>query len=184
MINLLPQTLKEEVAYSRKNTTVMRYLKLGIMVSVMLVAILYGARYYLNQQIAQTQNSIANKQLQIGHYKSLQHDAKLVNARLVSIQKVQTGQAKFSLLLSDLAQYMPKGTAITSLTLTGDDKKPVRLTVEAQDYKTALGFRDSIARSQRISAADIETIEATTDAAGKTTYKVTITFTFSPGAAK
>ncbi|HEX7259495.1 MAG TPA: hypothetical protein VF272_01020 [Candidatus Saccharimonadia bacterium] len=180
MINLLPPEIKTQVAYSRYNRSLLRYLWLTLLLALILAGSLLAATYFLNQDIKRIDTDLAAKQHQIKAYESLQAKAKATGARLASIGTIQKNQAKFSILLADLAQYMPQGTAISSIILTGDDKQPVRLTVNAVDYKTALSFRDSIARSPRISAADIENIkrQPTND------YAVVVVFAFKPGVAK
>ncbi len=183
MINLLPPTIKQEIIYSKRNKVLLRYTYISVGVMLVLAGALVGARFALNQQISAADKRLADKQITIDSRKSLEADAKKLNARLTSIQTIQKNQAKFSVLLSDLAQYMPTGTAISSISLTGEDKKPVKLTVTAVDYKTALGFRDSIAKSKRISAADIEDIRGV-PVGLKSTYTVTLSFLFNPGSAK
>jgi len=183
MINLLPPEVKTANRYARYNAVAVRYIGLTIMVLVVLAGAQLGSRYYLNQRIKATSDNIAATQRQIGTYRNLQTQAATLNTRLAAIQTIQKNQAEFSTLLSDLTKYMPVGTSISSITLTGDDKQPVRLSVKATDYKTALGFRDSIARSPRISAADIETVSAT-GAGASSSYNVTVVFAFNPGEAK
>jgi Tfp pilus assembly protein PilN len=183
MINLLPPNFKQEVRFSKRNAILRHYLILTFGVTIVLAGALLAARYYLNTQISAVNARLADKQIQIDSHKDLEAKAKKLNARLASIQTIQKGQAKFSVLLSDLAVDMPQGTAITSLSLTGDDKKPVKLTVQAVDYKTALGFRDSITKNKRISAADIEDIHGA-PSGNRTVYTVTVSFLFNPGAAR
>ena len=183
MINLLPPDIKSEITYSKRNALLMRYVKGTVAISLLLAGALLGGRLLLNQQVKEVDARMADKQTQIASYSKVEKDAKKLNERLTSIAGIQKSQSKFSVLLSDLAQDMPQGTSITSIILTGDDKKPVRLIVHAQDYKTALGFRDSIVRSKRISAADIENIQAIQEN-GQNLYQVTVSFTFNPGAAR
>jgi Tfp pilus assembly protein PilN len=185
MINLLPPAIKQEVVYSHYNRVVLRYLKLVLVLFVLLAGSLLAGRYYLNQQISHTDADITDKQKQVATYKGLQTQAVSINNRLTAIQSIQKSQAKFSVLLADLAQFMPQGTAIASLTLTGNDKQPVQLTVTAVDYPTALSFRDSIARAPRISAADIQSINPQPLVDGKAgLYNVVVVFAFNPGGAK
>lgn len=181
MINLLPPAIKQELMYSRYNAVIIRYLKLVVAIFLILAGALFGGRWYLNEQISATEASIKTKQDQIASYKELETKALKLNQRITSIQAIQKSQSKFSILLADLAQNMPQGTSISSISLTGDDKKPVRLTVKAVDYKTALGFRDSISKSKRISAADIDDIKKDSES---NLYTLTMTFAFSPGQAK
>lgn len=181
MINLLPPAIKEEIKYSKYNAIIIRYLKLVVFVCALLAGILLSGRWYLNQQITATEASIKGKEEQIAKYKELETKAQKLNQRINSIQAIQKSQSKFSVLLADLAQNMPQGTSISSISLTGDDKKPVRLTVKAVDYKTALGFRDSITKSKRIGAADIDDIKKDPESS---LYTLTMTFSFNPGQAK
>ncbi len=181
MINLLPPHLKEEIAYSKRNALMRRYVVVALVLAVVLVGGLLGGRYYLNRQVANTNAAIAVKQRQIAQYAGLANQASTLGERLTAIGAIQKNQAKFSELLSNLAAVMPQGTAISSLTLTGNDKQPVQLTVAATNYANALAFRDSIIASKRISAADIESI---TPGAVAGTYNVIVTFAFNPGEAK
>ena len=182
MINLLPPAIKEEIAYSKRNAIMRNYVILVATIAIVLAGMLVGARYYLNGQITAKQQDLSTKQLQIDKYTAVENQASALNGRLAAIKTIQASQTKFATLLSDLAQYMPPGTALTSLTLTGNSKLPVQVTVLANDYATALSFRDSIIRSKRISAADIESI--TPAAGGPGAFALTAVFAFSPGEAQ
>lgn len=183
MINLLPPAHKEEVLYAKHNAAMLRYIFLVIAILAVLAGGLIGARLYQQHQIAVAQADVDAKTAATHKYAPLEQKAGLLSSRLASIQTIQKNQSKFSILLNDLAQYMPQGTAISSITLTGDYTKPIRLTVTAVDYKTALSFRDSITRSKRISAADIETV-GTSGTTKNSNYQVVVSFAFSPGGAK
>jgi Tfp pilus assembly protein PilN len=182
MINLLPPDLKEQIAYSQRNALMRRYILLSTTVWLILAGALVASGYYLNNQIKTAQQQVSAKQQQIASYSQLQTTAAGLTSRLAAIQSIQKNQAKFSALLSNLAQSMPQGTAITSITLTGNASQPVQLTVSAVNYQTALGFRDSLTKSKLISAADIESI--TPQTSGPAPYTVTVTFTFNPGDAQ
>ncbi len=183
MINLLPPQLKEEIAYSRRNTVLRRYIILSLIVVVLLAGMLVAAGYYLNQQIAAAQQQINQKQQKVASYHQLEQQARTLTARLHAIHAIQGSQTKFSVLLADLAQVMPQGTAIDSITLTGNSSQPVQISVEAVNYQTALGFRDSLTQSKLISAADINSIAPSSSGSGST-YTVSVTLAFNPGALK
>ena len=185
MINLLPPTIKQEIRFSKRNARLVGYLKLTTFLVVILAGSLFTGRWYLDQQAAAADKAVTETEAESAKYKQLQDDAKSLNSRLTAIQAIQKSQAKFSILLGDLAQTMPQGTAISSIVLTGDDKKPVKLTVKALDYKTAIGFRDNITKSKRISAADIDQIQLDQPQPGQPQfYTVTVTFSFNPGKAR
>jgi Tfp pilus assembly protein PilN len=185
MINLLPPELKAEIRYSSRNAVMVRYLTLTVAVFAVLASGLVGARLYLNHQVSVANSQIATKQQQIASYGGTVADASNLGARLTAIASIQKNQAKFAELLTDLAEYMPEGTAVTSLTLTGSAAQPVQLTVLANSYQAAIGFRDGIARSPRISAADIEGIQGSpVPNSTAVNYTVTVVFAFNPGDAQ
>jgi Tfp pilus assembly protein PilN len=177
VINLLPPEIKEQVTYSKRNVLIIRYLWLaGLLVAVNAV-IFGGAIYYLTQRTAQAEKDLATKTATIAQYKSVETDAKTANDRLATLKALRSSQARFSVLLADFAKYTPQGVYINSITLTGDDKKPVRIVATATTYQQAAALRDALATSPRISAADIEDISA--PATGG--YQTNITIGFKPG---
>lgn len=178
MINLLPPDFKEQVAYSKRNALLVRYVILVVIVAAALSGGLVAARYYLDAQITASDVRLAARQKEIQPYKGVEAQAKIVNGRLAAVQDIQKSQTHFSLLLSDLAKATPQGVQLTGISLTGDDKKPVRVQAKAVDYKTALSFRDSIVQSPRIGAADIESITQ------NGMYTISVAFAFNPGRAK
>jgi Tfp pilus assembly protein PilN len=180
MINLLPPQIKEQIGFSKRNRTLLNYVVVVGILELILAGGFVGARIYLNQRTSAATEANQGTSQEIAKFKDLQTQSKSVNDRLVSVQKIQQTQSKFSQLLSDLAAATPRGVALSSIALTGDDKKPVRVTATAVDYKTALSFRDSIAQSPRISAADIESFST----GDKGQQQITITFAFKPGSAK
>lgn len=183
MINLLPPDIKEQISYSRRSLILRNYILLAIAVGMLLSGTLWAGQYYLKNQIAAADTYLGDKQVQSNRFGKARKKTEALNARLTAIQAIQKKQAKFSVLLGDLAQSMPPGTAISSISLTGDDTKPVRLAVRASSYQAALAFRDSIVSSKRISAADIQDIKAVQNK-NVTTYNVTVTCAFNPGAAR
>ncbi len=184
MINLLPPDIKQEITYSKRNAVLLHYTILAGAVMIILAGALMAARLYLNNQIDTVSLQIQEKEADIAKKKDLESSAKVLNARIASIQKIQKDQAKFSVLLDDLAKNIPQGTAITSLTLTGNDKAPVQIKVKAVDYKTATSVREGITKSARVSAADIESIQGPEGLNSDGTYTVVVSFAFNQGQAK
>jgi Tfp pilus assembly protein PilN len=109
--------------------------------------------------------------------------AKDASERLNAIKFVQDTQTKFSTLIADVAKILPQGVSIDKVTLTGDDKKPVRLQVSSKSYEAILALRNSLVASSRISGADIESIN---QKSGDPVYsfKASVVVGFKPGLAK
>lgn len=179
MINLLPPLIKEQIAFSKLNRVVVRYFWVVGLVVVVLGGVFGATSWYLNQRLAATNRDIASKQAEIATFSGLQTSVKGLNDTVAAIKKIQAGQAKFSDLLTDLAKAMPAGASLASITLTGDDKKPVAISANADSYNNALALRDTLAASSRILAADIQSVSTVKDG-----YHVEILLSFKPGQSK
>lgn len=180
MINLLPPSVKEQTEFAKRNAIVVHYLWLSAFL-VALISVSFGATYiYLNQRVAAIDNELASKQTVIDSFKPTQKAAKTLNDRVAAIKAIQASQPRFSQLLDDIAKFTLKGTAITSLSLTGEDNKPVVISATADSYNAAVSLRDALANSPRISGADIQDITNQSDG----TYHANIVIGFKPGMAR
>lgn len=180
MINLLPPPIKKQIAYAKRNRLARRYtLLLGSTLAISTAA-LGGAYFYVSMQLAQVDTELTAINDRLKQYNQVEKDAKAANARLQSLKTLATSQSKFSELLADIASVTPRGVAIDGMALTGDDKKPMRITAIASSYDTGLSLRDGLARSSRIAGADLESIARNDDG----TYKVTVSVAFKTGSAK
>ena len=162
MINLLPSDRKEEIRFAKLNRIVLRYLRLVMLLIVIIGGILGGTLYYLGFLNDHAAADIAAKKLEISAGATFMKQAKDVSDRLLAIKTIQVSQTRFSLLLDDLAKVLPQGVAIDTITLTGDDTKPVRVAVSGNTYNSMLVFRDAVAKSPRISGVDLESISQDT----------------------
>jgi Tfp pilus assembly protein PilN len=180
MINLLPSSIKEQKRYAGYNRLVLRYLRLLAVVAVLLGGVFGASIYFLDQQAKVISADVAEKQRQIDAYAADVKQAKDVADRLTAIKSVQASQTKFSKLLTDLANTVPGGVSIDSITLTGDDKKPVRIAITGSTYESMLSFREALAGSARISGVDLENVNQT----GAGSYQSSVVMGFKPGQAR
>ena len=181
MINLLPADLKEQVRYAKLNRLALRYLRILVAVVAVLAGIFAGAFYLLQQQSGTVTADVADKQRTIaGLNKTFTPLAKDVNDRLSAIKYVQATQTRFSGVIADIAKVVPQGVSIDSMTLTGDEKTPVRIAVTTQSYDKALAFRNALITSPRVANADLETITATSGGS----FQTNVVIAFKPGMAK
>jgi Tfp pilus assembly protein PilN len=178
MINLLPPEVKDQVAYSKRNAILLKYINATIILTLIAGAGLTYGVMHINGVIASTDAEIAASNKLVASDKKIELQAKAINDRLAAIQKIQSNQAKFSLLLKDIAGGMPRGTAIESIALDGDDKKPVRISGSAQNYESAAVVASGLSKLERVSEARTEGIEANTQ---KKTFQFVVLVTFKPG---
>ncbi|MBW3538233.1 hypothetical protein KY386_01940 [Candidatus Parcubacteria bacterium] len=180
MINLLPPRLKQELAYAKLNARLAGYLWLVAVVILALSGTFTAAHLYLSRQIRAAESALNQKNHTIAGFRNLESRAKTLKDQLDTIATIDAGQTRFSLLLADMARATPRGAAITNLALTGDDKKPLRVSAAADSFNAAISLREALAAAPRISGADIENLTANPEGG----YKVEITVGFKPGQAK
>ena len=180
MINLLPPEQKEQIRYAKLNRLALAYVRILVLVIVVLGGIFGAAIYWVGQTTEKVVADVADKTATIAELnKTFTPKAKDVSDRLAAIKFVQTTQTRFSAVIADIAKVVPQGVSIDAMTLTGDDKVPVRLTVSSSTYSGALALRNALITSPRVANADIETI---TSNAGS--YQASIVIAFKPGQAK
>lgn len=158
MINLISPVRKDELRFAKLNRVVLRYLRLIIVLLIVIGGILGGTLYYIGTLKTHVAADVATKKLEIAKNTPFMKQAQDVSDRLIAIKSIQASQTRFSLLLDDLAKVLPQGVAIDTITLTGDDSKPVRIAVTGNSYNSILAFRDAVVKSARISGVDLETI--------------------------
>lgn len=181
MINLMPSDMKEQIKFAKLNRLVLRYLW-GLLLVVLALGGVFGWAFYsLTIQTKAASAGAAGKQQTIDRLtKTFVPKAKEASDRLNAVKYVQSTQTHFSAVIADIAKVEPKGVSIKSMTLTGVDKVPVVITIEADSYNSALAFRNALASSPRIAGADLQSLTA--DKSGS--FSGTVVIGFKPGQAK
>ena len=181
MINLLPGDVKEQVSYSKRNRTLINYLRLAVLTTIICGGFIGYGFWALKQQSNVANKALAGRRADVAKYKTLETDAKNVNARIAAIKSIQKTQSHFSTLLEDLGKVTPPNVVISSIALTGDDKKPVSIAGTTNSLSAVAAFHDALEqKAPRISGADIQNVGR--DEKGN--YSFSISIGFKPGAAK
>lgn len=179
MINLLPPTVKRQIRYAKYNRIALGYAQLSLVVLLVLAAVFVGTIFYVNMQTAQVAKSVSARQAELADSVELQKQFQDASDRLKAIKTLDTSQTRFSVLLSDIAKYLPQGVSLEGITLTGDDKKPLSIAVLGTSYESILAFRNAILLSPRIAGADLISINNSVDG-----FEGNVVIAFKPGQAK
>jgi Tfp pilus assembly protein PilN len=179
MINLLSSSRKDEIRFAKLNRIVLRYLRLVILLIIVIGGILGATLLYVGAMKAHVVADVAVKNQAIAAASPFMKQAKDASDRLIAIKTIQASQTRFSVLLVDIAKVLPQGVGIDTITLTGDDTKPVRIAVTGNTYNSLLAFRDAVATSARISGVDLESIS--NDSSG---YHAGVVIGFNKGQAR
>lgn len=181
MINVLPPEVKSQLNYAKRNSRLLRYVSLTGLVLLALSALLGTGFWYADRQINSYQQSLAIKQTERQSHAETEAKIESLQANLNLIDKLLTEKTRYSILLNDLAAVLPDNSYITHLTLTGDDKEPLEISVATDSFNRAAEVRNGLISSKRIKSADIQNVSENEDGEG---YNAVIIAAFEPGQAR
>lgn len=174
--------MKEQARYAKLNALVLRYLWVSLLVAGALGGVFGGSLYLLREQSSFVTSDVASKKAELAAInRTFTPKAADASSRLNAVKFVQSSQTRFSAVIADIAKVLPQGVSIESITLTGEDAKPVRIVASAGTYDQALAFRNAMASSPRVAAADLESITSGEAAGG---FQAALVIGFKPGQAK
>jgi Tfp pilus assembly protein PilN len=181
MINLMPPDLKSQIRFAKLNRLTLRYLRVIFVVVAVIAVVFGGALYLLREQTNKVASDVTTKKADIDKIsKEFLPKALDAGERLNAIKYVQDSQTKFSVLIADLVKVLPKDVDLETIVLSGDDAKPVQMTVTTKTYEQVLALRKALVeKSPRIAAADVVNIVQVQGA-----WTGTLIIGFKPGLAK
>lgn len=180
MINLLPPEIKEQVRFSKRNVVLRRYAILTTFVAAVLLGTLLGAHVFADRQIANLEDGLEEKRMELVEYEELESQVGSLDSRLNTISRLYDQQTRFSALLEDLADVLPDGAFINSIVLTGEADQPVQITVSTASFTQAGTINGALSSSERIESVDIQSINASEG--GR--YSVNVVLAFSEDGAR
>lgn len=176
MINLLPDSIRQERRFGRLNVFLFKQvIGIGAVAALAVGFMLSGLQLVKNdeQEIA---NSIETLTAQYQELSDAELEAKDVNQRLASINTLFEREVKFSDLLQEIAGSIPLNTRLKSLSLTGDKSEPLQIVAEVARQDLAAVLQKSLVDSEVFEAADILSINPgeTNDTGVILNYDVTL----------
>ena len=144
MINLLPEDIKSQIVYARKNARLVRFVFVGIigLVSVGLATaggtiIIANAEKNLNSTLAANNTNLPAIKLTEGQVNDLSDKIKGISA-------VLSREVKFSDILRYMGGTLPSGTILTNLSLSNKLAGTLNIDVASTTYDSVAVFRQNI----------------------------------------
>lgn len=176
MINLLPNTRKEEIRAARVNVILVRYTFILLLAAGFIFAVLYTSYTVLQATKANAETLIASNDTKAGVYSSTKEQVEQLSNQLSSAKGILDQEVRYSKLLVSIGQLMPDGTILDSLpidtALIGGS--PVQIKAYAKQSSDAITLQDRFKSSSLFSNIDIQ---ATNESGGIDGYPVVITMT-------
>ena len=188
MINLLPSEIKEARRYGRRNQTIVGYSLGVIVIGVLTVSITFFNMRYLASDEKRLRDEMQQRDAQTAKLEAGQKDVEKIATQLKTIDKLNSGEVKFSELIPKIGSLLPNGVVLNALTLTGGKTSPLQLDVDMDSQNLVAIFQQNLVNSDLFEAADIAAITSKGAGAAKPgvksyAYGATLTVSFKGAAA-
>lgn len=185
-INLLPYKRKEQIEHSKRNQANLKILLIVVLVGATVNILMLTGKYYANQELTKAKDRLASIEKENKKLSKIEEDVEAIDTKLTAIEQLFSNSTRFSKLLEDIARVLPRGTKIVSLTLTGDDSLPLKLTASADSQVKAAVLQKALLKSDRFTDADIQSIKQKENEDGQeiNEFTVEIFLAYAPGGAR
>lgn len=161
MINLLPPEEKRQLRAARTNTLLARYnlILLGALVFLgVAFAIVY---FYLTTAKANADQIVSENTAATSEYANVLTEAQQFRGNLTVAKQILDREIAYSKVLIAIAQVMPSGVVLNSLTLDSETfGTETTLSAGARDYASALAFKDALQASPLFVEPHFQSINA------------------------
>ena len=183
MINLLPRDIKQQYAYSRKNTILRWVIVATIIVGVLSSALVMAGNWYVSSLAKAAESDLVTKQSEISKYKKDEQRAKQLNTQIEAIADASSKTTKFSEVILKIRALLPAGSYVETINLDGKAESPLQLGIIAKNKTVALNVHDAFADSEQFSHVDIMRFSKDSNSKDGKGYVVDINLGYSTPAA-
>jgi Tfp pilus assembly protein PilN len=180
MINLLPEQMKEDYRYARRNTSLLHYLTMFGFGLIGLVLISAAGAVYLMQNTHTYSKQAASIQQSLHDQKQTEVEKQVqdMSSSLKLAVQVLSQEVLFSQLLKQLAVVTPSNTSLSNLSIS-QLQGSVDITARTIDYRAATQLQVNLAdpANKIFGKADIMNItcNSTSTGAGSSKYPCAVT---------
>jgi hypothetical protein len=182
MINLLPNSVREEHEYGRKNRKLTALIFLVAGTALAVAAIMIVSVGFLSDEETSIQKSIDENKAIITTLEAETSDLSDVASRLRTTYTLFDGSIKFSELIPEIGSLLPSGSVIDGLSLTGGNTDPLQLNVSLISAELAPVMQKNLIDSELFEAADIITITPVGSDASAYNYSASVSVSFTGSA--
>ncbi len=172
MINLLPPRIKEARRFGRHNITLLSYILTIAAIGLVSIGIILFNMRYVSDDEKRLKAEMSSRDAETKKLEAGQKEVENIAAQLKTIDKLYSGEVKFSELVPKIGGLLPKGAVLSTLSLVGGKNSPLQLNVNLETQNLAAVFQQNLVNSELFSAADISSIITTAGAASKPGVKI------------
>lgn len=183
MINLLPPAVQAARRYGRRTVILLHYTVAIVLIGVFSIGVFLFNMHFVNEDEARLKSEMSAQAERAKKLEEGQKNVDKIAAQLKTIDKLYTGEVKFSELIPKIGALLPSGVVLNSLSLAGGKASPLQLDVDLESQNLAAVFQQNLVNSELFSQADISAIVSKGESTAKSTQKsypfgATLTATF------
>lgn len=158
MINLLPNNIREEHSFGRKNKKLVALIFLVAGTAVAVAGIMLFNLKYIDDEATSVRSAIEKNEETIKKLETETNDLGAVSSRLNSTFALYEQSIRFSEIIPEIGSVLPAGSIIDGLSLTGGSTDPLQLNVSLTSADLAAVLQKNLVESELFEAADIISI--------------------------
>jgi cell division protein FtsL len=158
MINLLPQNIREERQFGRRNRLLFSYVVALLVTAGLVAAVLVGSIGFVGRDEAKIKQEIADSQNKVLNLEGEIKDLSSVATRLTAVDRLYESSISFSELIPEIGSLLPQGSVINGLSLAGGNTDPLTLDVNLISADLAPVLQQNLIQSELFEAADVNSI--------------------------
>lgn len=176
MINLLPPKAKKELRAGRANRLLLRYLLLLAGFAIILLMVTGFVYLYLQSIANAEKQKMADIESSSQELLARESDIQQFQSNLATAKQILSKQTNYSAVLLRVAQVIPSGVTLNSLTLDRTlAGTPVKLEVQATSETRLQAFKNALNESEYFDQAYYDNVVRQE---GEYQYSTTLTVTF------
>lgn len=159
MINLLGPSDKKQLRAARANTTLVRYYFLAILVIVGSGVVLGGGFYIADQNKNNSMVALSQAKNDTADYAKVKQQSEEFASNLKMAKQILATEVVYSKMITDIANTIPQGTILTSLSLTPETiSKKMELSFKTKSYDQGIQLKTALENSDLFSDVSITSI--------------------------
>jgi len=159
-INLLPEGIREDIEYAKKNRQTASYVYLSIILAILLVLAFGMSYFFLSRSNGYFIERLKENQESIAEYQQVSTEAKELEGRLSSINKIKGDYKYWSKFNALIWNLLPTDAYINTIE-NSTDNDIIKITGFAKTKKAVGEFQKALEADAAFSIENIETIART-----------------------
>lgn len=174
MINLLPPEIKNQITYSKYNTTLIKLTAAVMVAGVILVTILRLGSANTDVSIDGVKRQVTQDKSDANIEKTLRDTAERFN----TVSAITASRHHYSTFIRSLSAALPNDAIISGLELSAETK-PITLNVTTASSSSAGKLKDAIGKLPQVQSAEVDAISQSGEE-----FSVTVNIVLKPEAFK